>query len=126
MTLRPYPRSERVSELLLEEISWLIERELKDPRIGFVTLTKVKVSRDLRHARVYVSVMGSDEERDRSMQGLRSAVGFIKMRLGENLRLKNLPDIDFILDTTLDRVRRIEELIKEIRNEGEETGDEEG
>ena len=115
MALRPYPRSKRVSELLLKEISWLIKRELKDPRIGFVTLTHVDVSRDLRHAKVFVSIMGGEGERKASIQGLKSAVGYIKMRLGENLRLKNLPDIDFLLDTSLDRVKRIDELIKDLK-----------
>jgi ribosome-binding factor A len=115
MALRPYPRSKRVSELLLEEISWLIKRELKDPRIGFVTLTGVEVSKDIRYARVYVSVMGTDDERASCIKGLKHAVGFIKKRLGENLRLRNLPDLEFVLDTSLDKVKRINELIKDIK-----------
>jgi len=115
MAQRPYPRSKRVSELLLEEISWLIKRELKDPRIGFVTLTGVDVSKDLRHARVHVSVMGDDDERASSINGLKSAVGFIKKRLGENLKLRNQPDLDFVLDTSLDKVKRIDELIKDMK-----------
>ena len=118
MVYRPYPRSKRVSELLLEEIGWLIEREIKDPRVGFVTLTKVEVSNDLRHAKVFVSIMGGQAERESSLEGLRSALGYIKMRLGKNLRMKVLPDIRFVLDTSLDRVRRIEELIRETRGEG--------
>ena len=117
MVQRPYPRSRRVSELLLEEISWLIKRELKDPRIGFVTLTRVDVSKDLRHAKVYASIMGEEEERIRCIEGLKSAVGFIKKRLGENLRLKNLPNIDFILDTSLDNVKRIDELIRDTKRD---------
>lgn len=100
---------------MLEEISWLIKRELKDPRIGFVTLTRVDVSKDLRHAKVFVSIMGEEEERNSSIQGLKSAVGFIKMRLGKKLRLKNLPDIDFLLDTSLDKVKRIDKLIKDLK-----------
>ncbi len=118
MVQRPYPRSERVAELLLEELSWLIERECKDPRIGFVTLTAVECSKDLRHARIYVSIMGEDEEREKSLRGLQNAVGFLKKRLGENLRLKTIPDLVFVLDTSLDRVRRIDELIKDIRKDG--------
>jgi ribosome-binding factor A len=118
MVHRPYPRSERVSELLLEELSWLIERECKDPRIGFVTLTKVECSKDLRHARVHVSIMGEDEKRKESLRGLESAVGFLKKRIGENLRLKTMPDLVFVLDTSLDHVRRIDELIKDIRKDG--------
>ena len=115
MTLRPYPRSKRVSELLLKEISWLIKRELKDPRVGFVTLTRVDVSKDLRHAKVFVSIMGEEKDRVASLRGLKSAVGFLKMRLGQNVRLKNLPDIDFVLDTSLDRVKRINELLKNLK-----------
>ncbi len=118
MAQRPYPRSKRVSELLLEEISWLIKRELKDPRIGFVTLTGVDVSKDLRHARAHVSIMGDDDERASCIKGLKNAVGFIKKRLGENLTLKNLPDLNFVLDTSLDEVRRIENLLKDIKQQG--------
>ena len=118
MAQRPYPRSKRVSELLLEEISWLIKRELKDPRIGFVTLTGVDVSKDLRHARVHVSIMGDDDERASCIKGLKNAVGFIKKGLGENLTLKNLPDLEFVLDTSLDEVSRIENLLKDIKQQG--------
>lgn len=117
MVQRPYPRSKRVSELLLEELSWLIKRECKDPRIGFVTLTQVECSKDLRHARVYVSIMGGDDERRESLQGLENAVGFLKKRLGENLRLKTIPDLVFVLDASLDHVRRIDELIKDIKRD---------
>ena len=117
MAQRPYPRSKRVSELLLEEISWLIKRELKDPRVGFVTLTGVDVSRDLRRARVHVSIMGDEDERASCIKGLKSAVGFIKKRLGENLNLKNQPDLDFVLDTSLDEVRKIDSLLKDIKQQ---------
>lgn len=116
MALRPYPRSSRISELLLEEISWLIQRELKDPRIGFVTLTQVSVSKDLRHAKVFVSIMGEDAEREKCIEGLRHSVGFLRMRLRENLRLRIIPEITFVLDTTLEKVKRINELIRDIQD----------
>ena len=117
MALRPYPRSRRVSELLLEEISWLIRRELKDPRIGFVTLTHVDVSKDLRYAKVFVSIMGEEEERTKSIEGLKNSAGFIRMKLKENLRLRIIPEITFVLDTTLEKVQRINELIRDIQEE---------
>src|SRR4030042_3811833 len=115
MALRPYPRSRRVAELLLEEISWLIRRELKEPRIGFVTLTHVDVSKDLRYAKVFASIMGEEAERTKSIEGLRNSSGFIRMRLKENLRLRIIPEITFVLDTTLEKVQRINELIRDIQ-----------
>ena len=91
--------------------------ELKDPRVGFVTVTDVRTSPDLRHARVYVSVLGagggSSEplEREESLAGLRSAHGFLQGRLASELRLKHTPELEFVYDDTTDRALRLEQLI---------------
>ncbi|MBX5468280.1 MAG: 30S ribosome-binding factor RbfA [Thermoleophilaceae bacterium] len=106
----------RVNEALREVLSAHIAADLKDPRIGFVTVTAVDTSPDLRHARVYVSVLGSPAERDAALEGLRSSAGFLQGRLGEGLRLKRTPTLEFRYDESIDRGMRIAELL----DEGEE------
>ena len=107
-----YSRSERVSELILQEVSWIIRNEVKDPGIGFVTLTGVDVSADLRHARIHVSIMGSEDEKRKSLKALNRAKGYIRSSFGEKVRLKYLPELNFILDRSLEKVKRIEDLLK--------------
>ena len=87
--------------------------ELKDPRVGFVTVTDVRTSPDLRHARVFVSVLGSDEERDASLAGLRSGHGFLQGRIAAELRLKRTPELTFAYDDTTDRAMRVDALLHE-------------
>ena len=82
-----YKRSERVQELLLEEISKLMHHELKDPRIGFVTVTRVNLAGNLQHAKIFISIMGTDQEKKDSLEGLQSARGFIRQYLGKNLSM---------------------------------------
>ena len=89
-----------------------ITSELKDPRVGFVTVTSVDTTPDLRQARVYVSVLGTDAVRRRSLDGLRSAHGYLQRRVADELHLKHTPTLDFVYDDTLDRAVRIDELIK--------------
>jgi ribosome-binding factor A len=101
----------RVDEALREVLSDAVGGDLKDPRIGFVTVTDVKTSPDLRHARVYVSVLGSEQERDASLAGLQSAHGVLQRRIAGELRLKRTPTLEFLYDDTTDRVMRIEELL---------------
>ena len=86
-----FKRSQRIQELLLEEISKLLQSGLKDPRIGFATLTRVEVSDNLKHAKVFVSVMGSEQEKIDTLEALKSAKGFIRNSLGKNLYLRYLP-----------------------------------
>jgi ribosome-binding factor A len=105
----------RVDEAVREVLSDAITREIKDPRVGFVTVTAVETSRDLRHADVFVSVLGDDVVRERSLQGLRSAHGFLQRRVAAELRIKHTPTLDFAYDDSLDRSLRIAELL-----EGEE------
>ena len=113
-------RMRRVDEAIRQVIGDAVAGDLKDPRVGFVTVTDVRTSADLRHARVYVSVLGADggvsreEERELTLDGLRSAHGFLQARLGAELRLKRTPTLEFSYDETTDRALRVEELIEEI------------
>jgi ribosome-binding factor A len=105
-------RMRRVDEAMREVLSGAITSELKDPRVGFVTVTSVDTAPDLRQARVYVSVLGTDAVRRRSLDGLQSAHGYLQRRVADELRLKHTPTLDFVYDDTLDRAERIEELIE--------------
>jgi ribosome-binding factor A len=105
-------RMRRVDEAMREVLSGAITSELKDPRVGFVTVTAVATAPDLRHARVFVSVLGTDPVRRRSLDGLRSAHGYLQRRVAEELHLKHTPTLDFVYDDTLDRAQRIDQLIQ--------------
>jgi ribosome-binding factor A len=105
-------RMRRVDEALREVLSDVITSELKDPRVGFVTVTAVDTSPDIRHARVYVSVLGNPGERRRSLQALESAHGFLQRRIGTELRMKNTPQLQFVYDDTPERGMRITELLE--------------
>ncbi len=104
-------RMRRVDEAVRAVLSDVITQELKDPRVGFVTVTAVKTSPDLRHARVYVSVLGDEETRADSLLGLNSAHGFLQKRVASELRLKHTPTIDFAYDETIDHGMRITEIL---------------
>ncbi len=106
-------RMRRVDGAMRVVLSDAIAKDLKDPRIGFVTVTGVKTSPDLRHARVYVSVLGSDPERAASMDGLRSAHGFLQRRLADELSLKHTPSLAFEYDDSVDQGMRISKLLDE-------------
>ena len=108
-----YRRTDRVEELLKQEVARLVREEVKDPRVGFATVMDVSVSPDLRHARVFVSVLGDDAEREATIAALQRARGFIRARIGQEVTLKYLPEIRFELDRTLERAARIEELLGE-------------
>jgi ribosome-binding factor A len=110
-------RVEKVQKVAREVLGETIQN-LKDPRIGFVTVTAVRMTRDLQHARVFVSVFGSEEERDETMAGLKSATPFLRSELGREIRLKFLPELTFELDTGPETAERLERLIKQIHEEG--------
>jgi ribosome-binding factor A len=111
-------RVERVGEAMREVIAELLVREIKDPRVGMVTLTTVEVSPDLRHARVYFSCLGDAAARQRTAAGLQSAAGFIKGQLAKRLRLRYAPEINFVSDPSLEHADRIATLLKDVtRNE---------
>jgi ribosome-binding factor A len=105
-------RMRRVDEAMREVLSGAITTELKDPRVGFVTVTAVDTSPDLRQARVYVSVLGTPAERKRTLDGLRSAHGYLQRRVADELRLKHTPTLDFAYDDTAENAQRIEELLR--------------
>src|SRR4051794_36904934 len=105
-------RMRRVNEAVREVLSGAITSELKDPRVGFVTVTAVETSPDLRHARVFVSVLGNPGERRRTLQALDRAHGFLQRRVGAELRLKHTPALEFAYDDSTDRGIRIAELLE--------------
>jgi ribosome-binding factor A len=104
-------RMRRVNEAVREVVSARIAEGLRDPRIGFVTVTAVETSPDLRQARVYVSVLGSDEERSATLAGLESAHGVIQQAVASELRMKRTPTLQFVFDESIDRGMRITELL---------------
>lgn len=110
-----YQRSERVGDLLIEVISELLRKEIRDPRIGAVTLTRAKVSKDLKHARIYVNLLGAQEQKAEVLAGLRSASGFIRSKLGKQLKLRFIPTIEFVYDEAEDEARRIEDLLDRVK-----------
>ena len=110
-------RQRQVAELLHEEISLLIQRRVRDPRLGFVTVTGVEVSPDLRVAQVYVSVLGSDDDVKRSLESLRRAASFFRRELGTSLSLRYLPELNFRPDDTLERSFRIDQLLDSLHHE---------
>ncbi len=120
-------RTDRVSDLVKDEISRLLLREMRDPRIGFVTITGAWVSPDLRTIRVFVSILGDQAAREVSLRTLNSAAGFFRRALFHNLRLRHAPAISFRIDDSLDRGERIDRVLKTIHEqEGDATaGDEE-
>jgi ribosome-binding factor A len=112
-------RMRRVDEAMRAVLSDAIAMGLKDPRVGFVTVTGVKTSPDLRHARVFVSVLGSEPERADSLQGLRSAHGYLQRRLADELKLKHTPSLSFHYDESVDHGMRISALVSELEHSGD-------
>ena len=112
--MHPYKRSDRLGELILAEISDLIVREIKDPRIGFVTFTRVDMSDDLRYAKVFVSVIGAPPEKSQTLQGLASATAYIRRHLGKTLRLRYTPELTFLLDESLEHGAKIAQLLRQL------------
>jgi ribosome-binding factor A len=107
-------RTERLSEEIREEVALLIASELKDPRIGFVTVTRVEVTPDLRTARIYVGVLGTEKQRTTSLAGLKQGAGFLRRALGRTLRLRYTPELLFQYDEGLEASDRVAKLLAEI------------
>ena len=112
-------RAIRVGELLKEEISQIVLREMKDPRIGFVSVTDVEVSGDLRHAKVFISVYGSDKEKEETLEGLQQAQGFVRKLVGERIKIHHTPEIIFRYDDSIENGVHISEIIKDLKESGE-------
>jgi ribosome-binding factor A len=130
-------RVARLNEQLKRELTTLLQFEVKDPRIGPITVTDVEVSPDLYHAKVFVAVRGGEEERVSAMEGLRAASGYLRTEIGRRMRIRRAPELHFTLDNTLDHAMHIERLLQEARagmvtepdpdgsSAGNETADEE-
>lgn len=113
-------RIDRIEEQLRIELSEIIEREVQDPRIGLVTVTGVKVSPDLRHARVFVTVLGDAEQRKKTLDGLKSAARYTRRSLSQKLHhLKRVPELSFSYDEEVEKEMRIEALLEKIKSESE-------
>jgi ribosome-binding factor A len=107
-------RTDRIDELLRQEIGSVVTRDIQDPRIGFATITKVETTPDLRHARVWVSVIGQPKERSETIAALGRAMPFVRRELGKSLRLKRIPDLHVELDDTAERGTRVLHLLDEL------------
>lgn len=107
-------RAERVAETIKEEVSLVIQREVKDPRIGFLTVTAVELSDDLRYAKIFVSVYGSQKERMKSLKGLQSATRFIRREVGQRVKLRYIPEIVFKWDESVEKGAHIEQLLRQV------------
>lgn len=110
-------RLTRLGQQIQEEVSEIIRRRMKDPRLGFVTVTGVRVTADLSFAYVYVSAMGTSQEADQTFRCLTSAAGFIRTELGKRLRVKHVPELRFKYDDSCERVARIESMLRELNRE---------
>ena len=115
-------RRKRIARLIREQASRMILQELWDPRLGFVTVTAVEVSADLEHAVVKVSVLGGEEDKKRTLEGLESCTPYVQAAVGKLIKLRRSPHIRFELDRSIDRCARVSELLREIRPEGTEGG----
>lgn len=110
-------RSTRVGEQMKKELSDILGRKLKDPRVGFVTVTDVEVSGDLQQAKVFISVLGDAQKREDTLKGLEKAKGFIRSELGQRIRLRKTPELFFEFDESIDYGNRIESLLHQIHKE---------
>lgn len=110
-------RIEKIQELMKQEISQIILQELKDPRIGFVTVTQVEVTRDLSLAKVYISIMGSEEQIASCWKGLNSSLGFIRREVGHRIRLRVTPELRLVIDKSLDYSDHIQKLLLQIERD---------
>ncbi|HTY13337.1 MAG TPA: 30S ribosome-binding factor RbfA [Candidatus Omnitrophota bacterium] len=113
-------RPERVGELIKEEISRIVRERVSDPRIGFMSVTNVEVSPDLKNAKIFVSVLGDKQEREKTFEGLRSATSFIRGQLGHVLKLRFVPEIIFVHDKSIERGSRVLAIMNKLTREAEE------
>lgn len=116
-------RVRKMQEFIKQEVGQMLFRDLKDPRLGFITVTGVKLTGDLRDAIIYVSLYGKDEEKKASMEALNQAKGFIRREIGQRLKVYHTPSITFAEDTSLDYGMHIDGLLKKIKSEEEDHED---
>lgn len=118
-----YSRTDRINEQLRQEISLLIRDEVRDPRAWLATVTAVSTSPELDHAKVYITALGDDEQKEDVVSGLRSAAPFIRGQLSRRLRLRRVPELHFEVDRVLEEAARIESLLREALPEADDTAD---
>lgn|SRR5690606_17516209 len=109
----------RVSEQIKKELSQIIQTELKDPRIGFITVTGVETTNDLSQSRVYLSVLGNDEQKEATLIALSKASGYLRSELGKRIKLRHTPELQFKFDSSIEYGSRIESLLSEINGDAE-------
>ncbi|MEF9426856.1 MAG: 30S ribosome-binding factor RbfA [Candidatus Mariimomonas ferrooxydans] len=122
--MHPYKRSVRVKDLIREEVADIIMHKLKDPRLGFITVTEAWTSDDLRHARVYVSVL-EETKKDESLRILISSARFIRSELSKRLKMKFIPELSFKLDKSIEYGKKIDRILNEIKSSGNPSEDNE-
>ncbi len=110
-------RPGRVQEALRQEISKIVHSEMKDPRIGFITITKVDLTKDLRYARIYFSILGEDKDKKLALRGLNNAKGYIKGLLADRIKLRFMPEIAFAIDESLGHAKHIYDILDQIKKE---------
>jgi ribosome-binding factor A len=110
-----FKRTDRLNEQLRQEISLLVRDEVRDPRVGMVTITAVATSPELDHAKVFITMLGGDEEKREAVAGLQSAAPFIRSQLGRRLHIRRIPELHFQVDRVLEEAGRIEALLREVR-----------
>jgi len=107
-------RANRVAEQMKKELGDILNRKIKDPRVGFVTITDVEVTGDLQQATVYLTILGSEDEKEATLKGLTKAKGFIRSEIGHRIRLRKTPELFFEIDHTIETGNRIEKLIRDL------------
>ena len=110
-------RSNRLAHQLRDEISSIISREIKDPRVGFATITEVRVSPDLKYAKIFFSVLGPQEKKKDTLEALNHASGFVRRQLGSRLRLRQVPEIQFTFDETIEYGAKMDAILDEVGHE---------
>ena len=116
-------RIDKVQEFIKQEVSQIIQKDIKDPRVGFVTVTDVEMTRDLRHAKIFLSLMGSDEQKKATWEALNRALGFMRSEIGKRIRLRCTPELSLHLDRSLDYSNNIQKLLLQLEKDGTNKGD---
>ena len=119
-------RPERIQEAIRQEISMIAQTQIKDPRIGFITITKVDLTKDLRYARIYFSVLGKGADKNKALKGLNSAKGYIKGLIADRIKLRYMPEISFVIDNTLEHTQHIYEILNSLEKPKEDKDNGEG
>lgn len=114
-----HSRHDRIQERLKKQIGEILLTEVRDPRLGFVTVTDLELSSDLRHARIFVSVLGDEKERDRCLEGLASATSFVRGLLARRIQLRHVPELVFVFDPSVERAARVMAILDRLQRERE-------